>query len=39
MNGRGFSLRKVRKTQPLKKIPKTNDIFDNVKAAHQRAAT
>lgn len=39
MNRRGFSLRKVRKTQPLKKIPETNDIFDNVKAAHQRAAT
>ena len=35
----GFSLRKVRKTQPLKKIPETNDMFDNVKAAHQRAAT
>ena len=39
INRRGFSLRKVRKTQPLKKIPETNDIFDNVKAAHQRAAT
>ena len=39
MNRRGFSLRKVRKTQPLKKIPETHDIFDNVKAAHQRAAT
>ena len=39
INRRGFSLRTVRKTQPLKKIPETHDIFDNVKAAHQRAAT
>lgn len=39
MNRGGYSLRKVRKTKPLKKISQTNDIFDNVKAAHQRAAT
>lgn len=39
MNRKGFSLRKVRKTQPLKKILQTDDIFGNVKAAHQRAAT
>ena len=39
INRRGYSLRKVRKTKPLKKIPETNDIFDNVTAAHQRAAT
>ena len=39
MNRRNFSLRKVRKTQPLKKIPETNDILANVKTAHQRAAT
>ena len=38
MNRRGFSLRKVRKTQPLKKIAQTDSIFDNVNEAHQRAA-
>ena len=38
MNRRGFSLRKVRKTQPLKKIEQTDSIFDNVNEAHQRAA-
>jgi hypothetical protein len=37
MNRRNFSLKKVRKTIPQKKIPQTDDIFDNVKAAHQRA--
>ena len=39
MNRRGYSLRKVRKTKPLKKIPETNEIFDNVQAAHQRSVT
>jgi hypothetical protein len=39
MNRRGYSLRKVRKTKPLKKIPETNEIFDNIQAAHLRAAT
>ena len=39
MNRRGYSLRKVRKTKPLKKIPETNEIFDNIQTAHQRAAT
>jgi transposase len=39
INRRGYSLRKVRKTKPLKKIPETNEIFDNIQAAHQRAAT
>ena len=34
INHRSFSLRKVRKTQPLKKIPETNDIFAKVKTAH-----
>lgn len=29
----------MRKTKPLKKIPETNEIFDNIQAAHQRAAT
>ena len=38
MNRRNFSLRRVRKTQPLKKIEQTDAIFDNVKQAHQRAA-
>lgn len=37
MNRRNFSLKKVRKTIPQKKIPQTDDIFDNVKAAHERA--
>jgi Rhodopirellula transposase DDE domain len=37
MNRRSFSLRKVRKTIPQKKIPQTDAIFDNVKAAHLRA--
>ncbi len=39
MNRRGYSLRKVRKTIPLKKIAKTDEIFANVKEAHQRAAS
>ncbi len=38
MNRRNFSLRRVRKTQPLKKIKQTDAILDNVKQAHQRAA-
>jgi hypothetical protein len=37
MNRRGFSLKKVRKTIPLKKIPQTDAIFENVRAAHRRA--
>jgi transposase len=37
MNRNGFLLKKVRKTMPLKKIKKTNAIFDNVFAAHERA--
>jgi hypothetical protein len=37
MNRRGFSLKKVRKTIPLKKIAKTDEIFANVTAAHERA--
>jgi hypothetical protein len=38
MNRNGFLLKKVRKTMPLKKIKKTNAIFDNVSAAHARAS-
>ena len=37
MNRRGFSLKKVRKTIPQKKIPQTDAIFENVRAAHLRA--
>lgn len=37
MNRRGFSLKKVRKTIPQKKIPQTDAIFQNVQAAHARA--
>lgn len=37
MNRRSFSLKRIRKTIPKKKIPQTDAIFDNVKAAHQRA--
>lgn len=39
MNRRGFSLKKVRKTIPQKKIPQTDAIFKNVQDAHQRAET
>lgn len=37
MNRRGFSLKKVRKTIPQKKIPQTDAIFGNVRAAQLRA--
>jgi transposase len=37
MNRRGFSLKKVPKTIPLKKIAKTDEIFANVNQAHERA--
>ena len=37
MNRRGFSLKQVRKTIPQKKIPQTDAIFGNVRAAQLRA--
>ena len=38
MNRRNFSLKKVRKTIPLKKIDETDEIFANVEQAHQGAS-
>ena len=38
MNRNGHSLRRLRKTLPLKKIKETNAIFANVQEAHQRAS-
>ena len=38
LNRNGYSLRPVRKVLPIKKIPHTDAIFDNVQAAHLRAA-
>ncbi len=38
LNRNGYSLRPVRKTLPIKKIPQTDAIFINVQAAHLRAA-
>ena len=37
LNRTGYSLKKIRKTLPLKKIPQTDSIFANVQEAHQRA--
>ena len=38
LNRNGYSLRPVRKVLPIKKIPQTDAIFSNVRAAHLRAA-
>ena len=34
VNGLGYKLKKVQKTKPLKKIPETNAIFENLKKVH-----
>ncbi len=39
LNRLGYTLKKVLKTKPLKKIPETDAIFDNVKEQHARAAS
>ena len=37
LNRLGYKLRRVQKTKPLKKIPPTDAIFDNVRAENQAA--
>ena len=37
LNRLGYTVKKVLKTQPLKKIPETDSIFANVKKQHERA--
>ena len=37
LNRNGYSLRRVRKVMPIKRIPQTDAIFRNVQSAHQRA--
>lgn len=37
LNRIGYTLKKVLKTKPLKKIPETDAIFDNIKKQHDRA--
>jgi len=37
MNRLGYTLKRVKKTEPLKKIPETDAIFDNVNAKHELA--
>jgi len=37
MNRLGYTLKRVKKTEPLKKIPETDAIFDNVTAKHELA--
>ncbi len=39
LNRLGYTLKKVLKTKPLKKIPETDAIFDNVNKQHDRAAS
>jgi len=34
VNGLGYKLKKVQKTKPLKKIPETDAIFENLKKVH-----
>ena len=37
LNRNGFQLKKVRKTIPIKKIPETDDIFDNLAEVNKKA--
>jgi len=37
LNRNGHVLRRLRKTEPKKKVPQTDDIFKNVNNAHRRA--
>jgi len=39
LNRKGFPLRPLKKTMPLKKIKETNAIFASVNEAHNRAAS
>ena len=39
LNRLGYTLKKVLKTKPLKKIPETDAIFDNVNKQHDKAAS
>lgn len=39
LNRLGYTLKKVLKTKPLKKIPETDAIFDNVNKKHDKAAS
>ena len=39
LNRLGYSLKKVQKTLPLKRIPATESIFENVLHHHQKEAT
>lgn len=37
LNRMGYRLRRVQKSKPLKKIPETNEIFENIAKANQEA--
>ena len=37
LNRLGYTLKKVLKTKPLRKIPETDAIFENVAKRHQQA--
>lgn len=39
MNRLGYTLKRVKKTEPLKKIPETDAIFGNLNAKHELAKT
>jgi hypothetical protein len=39
LNRAGYTLKKVLKTQPLKKLPQTDAIFENVAQQHAKAAS
>lgn len=39
MNRLGYTLKRVKKTEPVKKIPETDAIFDNLNAKHELAKT
>jgi len=39
LNRMGYTLKKVLKTKPLKKIPETDSIFSNVKKQHARSVS
>jgi Rhodopirellula transposase DDE domain len=36
LNRLGYRLRRIQKAKPLKKLPETDAVFDNVRAVHQR---
>jgi len=36
INELGYQLKKVQKTKPIKKIPETDDIFQNLKKVHEK---